>query len=239
MSSQFNFEAIGFVESCYKDKFGTPRQPGLAPHSKACLKINSQWQPEQSLQGLAQFSHLWVLFVFHQNTNQRFHAKVHPPRLNGESIGVFATRSPHRPNPIGLSLVKVEKVEKDCVYISGIDLVEGTPVLDIKPYLSGVESKTEAQEGWVEEAKSAQHQILWTEEQLQSVGNWAKSINQPDLKALIDETLALDPRPLLYRGYEGQESPYREVHAVRLFDGDIHFRFIDSNSIELVKILRL
>jgi len=226
-------EIIGKIESCYQDKFGTPRQPGLAPSSWARLRISKEWQPELALEGLEGFSHLWVIFLFHQNTNLRYHAKVHPPRLGGKQMGVFATRSPHRPNNIGLSLVKIEKIERDSVYLSGIDLVDGTPVLDIKPYLPEVEAISDAKSGWAKEASQAKIQVLWTEEQKQIVQKWSERIGQPQLIQLIEETLTLDPRPLVYRGYEGSDSPYRQVHAVRLFDGDIHFAFQSAQVIEI------
>jgi tRNA-Thr(GGU) m(6)t(6)A37 methyltransferase TsaA len=226
-------EIIGTIESCYQDKFGTPRQPGLVPSSWARLRIAKEWQPESSLEGLEGFSHLWIVFLFHQNTNLRYHAKVHPPRMGGKQIGVFATRSPHRPNPIGLSLVKIEKIEKDSIYLSGIDLVDGTPVIDIKPYIPEVESIPEARAGWSQEAPKTQIEIQWTVEQTKLISEWSARINQPRLKNLIEETLALDPRPLVYRGYEGTESPYRQVHAVRIFDGDLHFVFSSPQVIEI------
>lgn len=227
---------IGTIESCYKDKFGTPRQPGLAPSSWAKLQIKREWQPEQALQGLEGFSHLWIIFQFHQNTNLRYHAKVHPPRLGGEPIGVFATRSPHRPNNIGLSLVKIEKIEKDCIYLSGVDLVDGTPVLDIKPYIPEVESVPDAKAGWAGEAAKPTIQVVLTEEQKKTIEEWSQRIHQPQLQQLIEETLKLDPRPLVYRGYEGSDSPYRQNHAVRIFDGDIHFAFKSSQVIEISDI---
>lgn len=227
---------IGRVESCYRDKFGTPRQPGLAPSSWAKLRIDKEWQPELALQGLQGFSHVWIIFQFHQNTNLRYHAKVHPPRLGGEPIGVFATRSPHRPNPIGLSLVKLEKIEGDSVFLSGVDLVDGTPVFDLKPYLPEVESVPEARAGWSSQAPKSEIKLDWKPEQLELVDGWSRRINQPQLHQLIEETLCLDPRPLVYRGYEGEESPYRQNHAVRIFDGDIHFVFRNPQLIEIVDI---
>ncbi|MGZ5280056.1 MAG: tRNA (N6-threonylcarbamoyladenosine(37)-N6)-methyltransferase TrmO [Pseudobdellovibrionaceae bacterium] len=226
-------EIIGVIESCYRDKFGTPRQPGLAPSSQALLRIKKEWQPELALQGLEGFSHLWVIFQFHQNTNLRYHAKVRPPRMGGDPIGVFATRSPHRPNPIGLSLVKIEKIEGDCVYLSGVDLIDGTPVFDIKPYLPEIESRPEARGGWSHEAPKSKATVQWTAEQEQIVQHWSERIGQPRLKLLIEETLGLDPRPLVYRGFEGEESPYRQTHAIRLFDGDIHFAFTSPQVIEI------
>ncbi|KAL6054406.1 hypothetical protein STEG23_037361 [Scotinomys teguina] len=135
-------EPIGYLESCFSAKNGTPRQPSICSHSRACLKIRKSIfnNPEHSLMGLEQFSHVWILFVFHKNGHLNYKAKVQPPRLNGAKTGVFSTRSPHRPNAIGLTLAKLEKVEGGAVYLSGIDMIHGTPVLDIKPYIADYDS---------------------------------------------------------------------------------------------------
>nr|XP_042127075.1 tRNA (adenine(37)-N6)-methyltransferase isoform X1 [Peromyscus maniculatus bairdii] len=135
-------EPIGYLESCFTAKNGTPRQPSICSHSRACLKIRKSIfnNPEHSLMGLEQFSHVWILFVFHKNGHLNYKAKVQPPRLNGAKTGVFSTRSPHRPNAIGLTLARLEKVEGGAVYLSGIDMIHGTPVLDIKPYIADYDS---------------------------------------------------------------------------------------------------
>ncbi|XP_062063882.1 tRNA (adenine(37)-N6)-methyltransferase isoform X1 [Lepus europaeus] len=135
-------EPIGYLESCFLAKNGTPRQPSICSHSRACLKIRKSVfnNPEHSLMGLEQFSHVWILFVFHKNGHLSCKAKVQPPRLNGAKTGVFSTRSPHRPNAIGLTLAKLDKVEGGAVYLSGIDMIHGTPVLDIKPYIADYDS---------------------------------------------------------------------------------------------------
>ncbi|XP_004423771.1 PREDICTED: nef-associated protein 1 isoform X1 [Ceratotherium simum simum] len=135
-------EPIGYLESCFSAKNGTPRQPSICSHSRACLRIRKSIfnNPEHSLMGLEEFSHVWILFVFHKNGHLSCKAKVQPPRLNGAKIGVFSTRSPHRPNAIGLTLAKLEKVEGGAIYLSGIDMIHGTPVLDIKPYIADYDS---------------------------------------------------------------------------------------------------
>ncbi|XP_027405527.1 tRNA (adenine(37)-N6)-methyltransferase isoform X1 [Bos indicus x Bos taurus] len=135
-------EPIGYLESCFSAKNGTPRQPSICSHSRACLRIRKSIfnNPEHSLMGLEQFSHVWILFVFHKNGHLSYKAKVQPPRLNGAKTGIFSTRSPHRPNAIGLTLAKLERVEGGAVYLSGIDMIHGTPVLDIKPYIADYDS---------------------------------------------------------------------------------------------------
>ena len=224
---------IGFVESCFIDKFGTPRQPGLVTSSKAFLKINPEFQPQDSLQGLDQFSHLWVVFYFHKNSsNSRFHAKVHPPRLEGEKRGVFSTRSPHRPNPIGLSLVEIESIEKDGIWVRGIDIIDGTPILDIKPYLPYAESIKEAKGAWAQEIPFKPFQVKVLCEN--KMKDWEK--RRPGIEKLVLETLSYDPRPEVYKGYEGQNSPHREKHAIRFYEGDVHFTYPGSDRVEIFDI---
>lgn len=144
-SSSYPMSPIAVVHSCFSTRNGTPRQPLLVPLAKASLMFDPARVPQASLEGLEGYSHCWIIYVFHLNTDleklwkhpsqSKFKAKVRVPRLKGERIGVFATRSPHRPCPIGLTVAKVEAVREHMVLLSGVDLVDGTPVLDIKPYL--------------------------------------------------------------------------------------------------------
>lgn len=235
-NESFKFSAIGYVESCYKDKFGVPRQPGLVKNSIAKIKLRSDIQPEQSLAGLEGFSHIWIIFIFHQNVTSRFHAKVHPPRLQGKPMGLFATRTPHRPNPIGLSLVELVKIEKDTLEICGIDLVDGTPVLDIKPYMPEIEAIPEAKAGWTRGLEAKPIAVEFSTDAELSLESWQSRSQHTRLRQLIIETISLDPRPVVYRGYENQGSPYRDEHAIRLFEGDIHFKFISPEQAQVTKI---
>lgn len=230
-------EPIGFIETCYRDKFGTPRQPGLVKHAHARLKIRADLQPEESLQGLEGFSHVWLLWVFHQNKVSRFHAKVHPPRLEGKTMGLFATRTPHRPNPIGLSLVELIAVEKDGIVVAGADLVDGTPILDIKPYLPEVEAIPNARTGWPKEIEKDPIEVVFDAKAESILGEWQARNPAKLLREVIVETLKLDPRPVVYRGFEQGDSPYRSQHAVRLFDGDIHFKFESPTRVVVYDIL--
>lgn len=233
-------EPIGVLESCYLDKFGTPRQPGLVPSSFGRICIFPQWQPADSLQGLEEFSHIWVLFQFHQNQISHFHAKVHPPRLGGGKIGVFATRSPHRPNPIGLSLVKLDRIEGNYLYISGIDIIDGTPVMDIKPYLSSIEAMAEAKSGWVQEKPNLIIQVEFLAEPRAHLNKIIEEYPEYNMENLIVATLSLDPRPTVYKGYEEEKnSPYRQKHAVRIIRYDIHFEFISKHQIRVIDITEL
>ncbi|XP_042380024.1 uncharacterized protein LOC121972418 [Zingiber officinale] len=144
-ASAYPMTPIGTIRSCFSTRNGTPRQPLLVPLARACLVFDSGRVPTAALEGLAEYSHCWILYVFHLNTDfdklwrepsrSKFKAKVRVPRLKGGKMGVLATRSPHRPCPIGLTVAKVEALDGHALLLSGVDLVDSTPVLDIKPYL--------------------------------------------------------------------------------------------------------
>ncbi|HPI40119.1 MAG TPA: tRNA (N6-threonylcarbamoyladenosine(37)-N6)-methyltransferase TrmO [Pseudobdellovibrionaceae bacterium] len=231
-------EPLGFIESCYNEKFGTPRQSGLVTESEGHLQIFSKFQPELALEGLERFSHVWLIWGFHKNENLRYHPKVHPPRLSGQSIGVFATRSPHRPNPLGLSLVKLTRVEAPRLYFQGLDLIQGTPIYDIKPYLPELESQPRAQGGWVDHVQNNPITVTFSPESQAFLTDWSLRNNHKIIHGLIQQTIALDPRPLVYRGFEGEaDSPYRQTHVFSLFDLDIEFEFLDKTQ-ALVRLVR-
>lgn len=130
------FTPIGEIRTEFPEKRAVPRQPTVCSKLLGCIELNKYifTNPEHSLDGLCDFSHVWIIYHFHKN-DAHAKAKVAPPRLGGERIGIFSTRSPHRPCPIGLSLVKIERIEGKNIYFYGTDMVDGTPVLDIKPYI--------------------------------------------------------------------------------------------------------
>lgn len=231
---------VGYMKTCYPDKFGVPRQPGLVEAAWGELIFEREWQPELALEGIEEFSHLWLIFGFHKNTNQVYRPKVHPPRMKGGSIGVFATRSPHRPNDLGLSLVKLERREGGRLWVSGPDLVDGTPIYDVKPYLPMIESKPEARAGWAGNADAIRAEVEWSAEALAGLDAWLRRhpTAGEQLKALIEDSVALDPRPVVYRGFEGEkDAKYRQLHAIRIEGGDVHFEFLEPKRARIVKVL--
>ena len=154
-ASAFAMTPIGVIESDYPDKFGIPRQPGLAPAARATLALSPPFDDPLAVRGLDAFSHLWLTFVFHHSP-VHWTPLVRPPRLGGNAkIGVFASRSTHRPNRLGLSLVELLEIDTRRgvrLVLGGTDLVDGTPVLDIKPYLPWAESRPEARAGFAPES---------------------------------------------------------------------------------------
>ena len=217
MAGRKLIRAIGMLESCFKEKFGTPRQPQLVPSSRARLKIKKEFIPEQSLKGLSEFSHVWLLSYFHLNTNKNFLSTVHPPRLNGKTVGAFASRSPHRPSPIGLSLARLLAVEGDTLLLSEIDLVDGTPILDVKPYIPAYDCLLSAHGGWTQRAQPRELHVEFSTEALGQVEKFERG--RPGLERLIVEVLRQDLRNARDR------SQMKEGHPLGffLYDFDVHY----------------
>ena len=209
-----SLKPIGYIQSCYKNKLGTPRQPRVAPSSRGMIVIDESVINKDSLQGLDEFEYIWLIFLFHENTNTQVKSKVTPPRLGGKKVGVFASRSPHRPNPLGLSLVRLEKVTENQVFVSDIDLIDGTPILDIKPYLVTVENPVMNSESWPESVKFPQLNVQFSKKAL----DYLKEHSSLELKSLIQESLSSDPRPLAYR-----KSQYKNHFTVQYNDYDVAF----------------
>jgi tRNA-Thr(GGU) m(6)t(6)A37 methyltransferase TsaA len=205
--------AIGRVRSPFIQLFGTPRQAGLVS-AVARIDIEPQWQT--GLDGLAGFSHVWVVWIFDRNKAPG-RARVRPPRLDGETkLGVFATRSPYRPNPIGLSVARLRAVHADHVEVEGLDVVDGTPVIDLKPYLPYADAVPDATAGWADSALPAVP-VRFAEPVA------AQLEQEPQLSDLIQQTFGLDPRPARHRRH-----PVDKLYAVRLGAFDVRARLDDT-----------
>ena len=187
---------IGKMKTAFTEKFGTPRQSGLVPSATGILKLHPDPAFALALQRLEGFSHVWVIFLFDRHEAQAWRPLIHPPRvMKSRKVGVFSSRSPHRPNPIGISAVKLEKIDLEAkggteLHLSGVDLLDGTPVLDIKPYLPYTDSIPHAVAGWASEEIDT-FPVEFSEESLNSLAAEA-----PEIKKLIEELLSLDPRPI-------------------------------------------
>lgn len=185
---------IGLLRSCFREKFGTPRQPHLTPGATASLTVAAEYLPEQSLIGLERFSHVWLISHLHLNTNMKFLPKVHPPRLKGRTIGLFASRSPHRPNPLGLSLARLIKVSGDTLHLSGIDLIDGTPILDVKPYIPECDSVPEASAGWTVDAPFTTLKVALSARSLADIAAAEGRLKLGGLGMLLTDILSQDIR---------------------------------------------
>lgn len=204
----YNCKSIATIHSPYREKFSTPRQPGLAPTVRAQVELLPEFASPEAVRGLEGFSHIWLIFLFHQTIGQGWKPTVRPPRLGGNKrVGVFSCRSPFRPNPIGLSAVKLLSIDcsegKVVLEVQGADLIDGTPILDIKPYLPYTDGIAGAAGGFADRAPVAALQVEFsTEARMQLVAFTAQT---PELESLICETLALDPRPAYKRDDNGRE----------------------------------
>ncbi|KAF0698837.1 Aste57867_10561 [Aphanomyces stellatus] len=232
----YNFEPIGVVSSCFADRRGTPRQGALVPGGKARIQLKTAISPT-SLECLDQFSHMWVLFVFHENTNlakvsvaqKAYPAKIAPPRLGGKKVGLFSTRTPHRPNSIGLTVVKVDHVSGRCVDISGHDLVEGTPVLDIKPFVPYDNVPDLVCPEWVAErvdgpARTVDFTPDATAQLERAIGAMRFYTSAADLQATIAQVLILDIRSVHQK--RGQSSDV--VYSCRVDNLVVEFETLES-----------
>lgn len=231
-TAEFTLIAVGRIVSDYPDKFGIPRQPGLAPAARAVLHLLPPFDDPHAVRGLEGASHVWLTFVFHHSP-ERWTALVRPPRLGGNAkLGVFATRSTHRPNRLGLSLVELERVETEGgvrLHLRGHDLVDGTPVLDIKPYLPWAEARPEALAGFAPEPPP-RHAVRFTAE---AEATLARRADGDSLRELIEQVLAQDPRPA-YRRDAGER-----LYGVALRDVDVRFRARDSDEGTVMEVARI
>ncbi len=189
-TSPVTMQPVAFVRSPWPEKFGIPRQSGLA-QLESTLEL-ADHIPDETLRGLEGVSHLWVIACFHAARDQGWRPTVRPPRLGGSvRLGVFATRSPHRPNPIALSLVELCAIEPRRLRVRGADLLDGTPVLDIKPYLPWAEALPEARCSWAP-ARPEPLQVEFSEPAAQVLNTHPHGV---ELRTAIEQSLRWDPRP--------------------------------------------
>ncbi|MEX5575825.1 tRNA (N6-threonylcarbamoyladenosine(37)-N6)-methyltransferase TrmO [Pseudomonas lijiangensis] len=226
----YNVSPVGFVRSCFKEKFAIPRQPQLAPAARGCLELVAPFDQGEAVQGLEQVSHVWLLFLFHQALEDKPRLKVRPPRLGGnQSMGVFATRATHRPNGIGQSVVRLDKVEAGRLWISGIDLLDGTPVLDIKPYVPYADALPHASNR-IASAAPELIPVHWEDSALLQAREHAQRLGEP-LVELIEQCLAQDPRP----AYQ-VPAPERRYGA-QFWDMDVRWHYPQPGMIRVLEVV--
>lgn len=226
---QHTVSPVGIVRSCFKEKFAIPRQPQLAPAARGVLELLPPFDQGDAVEGLEQVSHVWLLFLFHQALEDKPRLKVRPPRLGGnKSMGVFATRATHRPNGIGQSVVRLEGVEPGRLLLSGIDLLDGTPVLDIKPYVPYADSVAEASNRMASDAPEP-ISVQWSESALPQAHTHALRLDEP-LVELIEQCLAQDPRPAY------QVPPPERVYGVKFWDVQVRWHYPQPDVIRVLEV---
>lgn len=228
----FDFSPIGFIRSPFKEKFGIPRQPGLVKEARGSLELLPPYNRPEAVSELEGYSHIWLQFVFHKTMRSEWQATVRPPRLGGNRrVGVFASRSPFRPNPIGLSVVRLDAVTADdsgvVLELSGLDLMDGTPVLDVKPYVPYVDSIPDASSGF---APAPPEQVFEVAFSALAETQLRQRRDCEQLRLFIVSLLQLDPRP----AYSGDGDSGR-VYGARLYDFDLRWRLVGGR----VEVLEL
>jgi len=194
---------IGTIHSCFTEKFGIPRQPGMIQSATARLELFPPFNREEMVRGLEQFSHIWVHFLFHQTVEEGWKPTVRPPWLGGRKrVGVFASRSPHRPNHMGLSVVRLDGVvvEKGIHFLelSGVDFLDQTPVLDIKPYIPYSDCIQSASCGYAHGERPVV-QVVFSENAETFCTGYRKKTGR-DIRRLIEDMIRHDPRPASQKG---------------------------------------
>lgn len=214
----YSIKQIAHIQSGFESKFAIPRQAGLAESLKARVVFEPEYKNPDAIRGLETFSHLWLIWCFSESVTDAFQPTVRPPRLGGNTrMGVFATRSPFRPNPIGLSCVKLEGVDNGDLIVSGADLMDGTPIFDIKPYIPYADCRTEATEGFAP-CPSEKLEVVFACEYPE------------ELKQELTEILSLDPRPRY------QDEPER-VYGFGYAGYEISFK-VEKDLLTVIKIIK-
>lgn len=210
-----NIQPIAYIRNDYKEKFGIPRQSGLV-NLKSEIIFESEFSDPNALRGLKDFTHIWLIWEFSEAENRAFSPTVRPPRLGGNvRKGVFATRSPFRPNPLGLTVVKLEKIEPGKLSVSGADLMDGTPIFDVKPYLPYVDSIPDASNGWSLANAEGRLEVKFPEDLLKKIPR--------EKQAGLIEILSQDPRPQYQNSHE-------RIYTMAFAEFQISFR-VDNDAL--------
>ncbi len=220
---------IARIHTEFSEKFGIPRQSGLAKGLKGVIIFEKEYRNAEALRALEGFSHIWLIWEFSANlhTPGTWHPTVRPPRLGGNAhIGIFATRSPFRPNPLGLSCVELLSIDTDpangpVIYVAGADLMDGTPIYDIKPYIKYADSHPDARCGYTEQLKENQLEVVFPQELREKIG-------EQQIIASLIEVLQLDPRPSYHN------NPNRE-YGISFAGYNIRFT-VDGNILKVIDI---
>lgn len=227
---QYSISPIGYLRSCFREKFAIPRQPQLAPAARGTVELLPPFNQPEAIQGLEQVSHIWLLFLFHQTLESQPRLRVRPPRLGGnQRVGVFATRATHRPNGIGQSVVRLEQISPGRLLVSGIDLLDGTPILDIKPYVPYADAVAEAS-NQMATSPPVTLEVGWSAPALFAAQQAGQRLQEP-LVALVEQCLAQDPRP-------AYQTPHPDrCYGTRFWDVGVRWHYPTPERIEVISVV--
>ncbi len=223
---KFQIEPIAYIHTDFPEKFGIPRQSTLVDELEGKIVFEKKYRNSEAVRGLEEFSHIWLIWQFSQSVSNEFRPTVRPPRLGGnERVGVFATRSPFRPNSIGLSCVKLKQIDKNVkdgpiLIVSGIDMLDGTPIFDIKPYIPIADMHPDASEGYT--LKTKEHKLC-----VEFI-NSTDEILPPQILPAVKGILENDPRP-------GYDTDPNKIYAIAFAGFDISFT-VDDKTVFVVNV---
>lgn len=223
-------QPIGRISSCYMEKFGIPRQPGLVTKAVAIIELLSPFDRIEMYKELEQFSHIWVIFQFNEVLHEGWKNTVRPPGLGGQQrVGVFASRSPHRPNHLGISVVKLNSIKQGegaiLVEVEGGDFLNGTPVFDIKPYVPFADRIEEAYGGYSAKGLDAV-EVCFTHSATSFCQEYCRRTGR-DLAGIIEQVLHQDPRP-------ANQRQRKLTYGMQLWDVNIRWK-VQKNSFEVIE----
>lgn len=224
---KYTITPVGYINNAYKEKFGIPRQSGLTNNIISKIVFEKEFSSKEYFKGLENFTHIWILWLFTETMCKDITPTVRPPKLGGnERMGVFATRSPFRPNHIGISSVKIEKIDYDeqigvILYVSGADLMDNTPIIDIKPYLPYTDCRPDATNGFALDDINGLLEIKCGDEILEKI--------PIDLVDGLFETLKHDPRPSYHNDSE-------RIYGMSFGDMQVKFK-VNYNELEIIDII--
>lgn len=226
MQETFTFRTIARIRSDFPEKFGIPRQSGILKDLKSTIVLEPGFRNADALRGLEGFSHLWLLWIFSENIRSGFSPTVRPPRLGGNRrMGVFATRSSFRPNPLALSAVKIEKIvpspDGPIIVVSGADLMDGTPIVDIKPYLPYADAISESRGGFTDKLRFTPLEVRFPEGELEKI--------HPEKREVLLKILSEDPRPAYQRDSD-------RVYGFRFADWNVKFT-VAKNVLQVTNVV--
>lgn len=227
---------VAIIHTPYKEKFSVPRQANLVQDGTGIVELLAPFNSPEAVRGLEQFSHLWLIFQFDKVATGKWQPTVRPPRLGGnERIGVFASRATHRPNPLGLSKVELRQVEckngKVLLHLGAVDLVDGTPIFDIKPYIAYADNEPNARSGFAQEKPEPELQVEFSTEVQMTLAKLEK--NRPHLSRFIREVVQQDPRPAYQKG-----KYIDKVYGISLYEFNIRWR-IKTDDFTVAEIVEI
>lgn len=242
MSAEFSFsdltlQPVAVAHTPYNEKFSVPRQPNLVQDGQGVIELLPPYNQAEAVRGLEQFSHLWLIFQFDRIAENKWQPTVRPPRLGGnQRVGVFASRATHRPNPLGLSKVELKAIDlsqgKVRLQVGSIDLVNHTPIFDIKPYIAYADTQADARSGFAQSKPNTALEVRFLPEVLKLFQQYQQIY--PNLQRFIQQLIAQDPRP----AYQQQQCSER-LYGMSIWQFNIRFHFPQLGVAEVVNIQRL